>query len=405
MHRHSHGDHEHTHEHGDHQHAHTRPRRLPRARPRGPGHRAVAGAARPPRLPPARRPARRIRCRGRRARRRRPGRGGRAARAPGARRAGASSNGSPATTTSTPSTATTRSTASSTRSSTGRRTASTGWSSPTTAASPTPRSAWRRSTPTSSRPATQFDDETLVFQGLEWNIPAAEHGTVFVHPGSNEVAVLKEFENAFDGVVQRHRRPAPRPTRRSPSTGSTSWPRAVKRAGSRTRCSSPTTRPARASTRPHEIRGWRDRQPADRARHGGRARPPGRRDQGSRSARAPAAASTTTARQRTRSRLPAGELPHLGRLRLDDRHRRRPLGQPARRGQAVVDHRQLRLAHRLPRRLGPWPRQQRGDFDANGRYGDPVHGGDRTQPRPTATSGPATTAAPTSAPRPSRTPR
>ncbi|MGP3913482.1 hypothetical protein [Nonomuraea sp. 10N515B] len=30
--------------------------------------------------------------------------------------------------------------------------------------------------------------DTLVFQGLEWNIPAAEHGTVFVAPGSNEVA-------------------------------------------------------------------------------------------------------------------------------------------------------------------------------------------------------------------------
>ena len=43
----------------------------------------------------------------------------------------------------------------------------------------------------------------LVFQGLEWNIPAAEHGTVFVHPGGNEVAVLREFENAYDGVVKK----------------------------------------------------------------------------------------------------------------------------------------------------------------------------------------------------------
>jgi hypothetical protein len=43
--------------------------------------------------------------------------------------------------------------------------------------------------------------DTLVFQGMEWNIPAAEHGTVFVHPGRNEVAVLKEFENSYDGVV------------------------------------------------------------------------------------------------------------------------------------------------------------------------------------------------------------
>nr|BFE65661.1 PHP domain-containing protein [Dactylosporangium thailandense] len=44
--------------------------------------------------------------------------------------------------------------------------------------------------------------DMLVFQGLEWNIPAAEHGTVFVHPGANEVAVLKEFEGTFDGSVQ-----------------------------------------------------------------------------------------------------------------------------------------------------------------------------------------------------------
>jgi PHP domain len=44
--------------------------------------------------------------------------------------------------------------------------------------------------------------DLLIFQGLEWNIPAAEHGTVFVHPGRNEVAVLKEFENSFDGTVK-----------------------------------------------------------------------------------------------------------------------------------------------------------------------------------------------------------
>jgi len=44
--------------------------------------------------------------------------------------------------------------------------------------------------------------DLLLFQGLEWNIPAAEHATVFVHPGRNEVAVLKEFENAYDGTVK-----------------------------------------------------------------------------------------------------------------------------------------------------------------------------------------------------------
>jgi PHP domain-containing protein len=44
--------------------------------------------------------------------------------------------------------------------------------------------------------------DTLIFQGLEWNIPAAEHGTVFVAPGSREVEVLKQFENGYDGSVK-----------------------------------------------------------------------------------------------------------------------------------------------------------------------------------------------------------
>ncbi|MFJ9000230.1 PHP domain-containing protein [Streptomyces sp. NPDC102359] len=44
--------------------------------------------------------------------------------------------------------------------------------------------------------------DTLVFQGLEWNIPAAEHGTVFVHPGRHEVDVLKQFEDDYDGSVR-----------------------------------------------------------------------------------------------------------------------------------------------------------------------------------------------------------
>ena len=42
----------------------------------------------------------------------------------------------------------------------------------------------------------------LVFQGLEWNIPAAEHATIIVTPGDNEVSVLKAFENDYDGVVK-----------------------------------------------------------------------------------------------------------------------------------------------------------------------------------------------------------
>lgn len=52
------------------------------------------------------------------------------------------------------------------------------------------------------REARDAYEDTLVFQGLEWNIPAAEHGTVFVHPGKNEVSVLKQFENDYDGSVK-----------------------------------------------------------------------------------------------------------------------------------------------------------------------------------------------------------
>ncbi len=52
------------------------------------------------------------------------------------------------------------------------------------------------------REARDAHEDTLVFQGLEWNIPAAEHGTVFVHPGRHEVSVLKQFETDYDGSVK-----------------------------------------------------------------------------------------------------------------------------------------------------------------------------------------------------------
>ncbi|MFF4761687.1 PHP domain-containing protein [Streptomyces sp. NPDC001292] len=102
--------------------------------------------------------------------------------------------------------------------------------------------------------------DTLVFQGLEWNIPAAEHGTVFVHPGSNEVAVLKEFENSFDGAVKK-------------ATASTPANEALAIAGVNFLAEQVQRRkvkdalflanhPARKGIdSPHEIRAWRDAQP------------------------------------------------------------------------------------------------------------------------------------------------
>jgi hypothetical protein len=110
------------------------------------------------------------------------------------------------------------------------------------------------------RAARAVHPETLVFQGLEWNIPAAEHATVFVAPGSNEVRVLKQFENAYDGVV----------TNTGPSTpanealaiaGLGFLDRAV-----RTRQVADAlmlaNHPARKGIdSPHEIRNWRDHAP------------------------------------------------------------------------------------------------------------------------------------------------
>ncbi|MEI6407236.1 MAG: PHP domain-containing protein [Actinomycetes bacterium] len=42
---------------------------------------------------------------------------------------------------------------------------------------------------------------TAVFQGLEWNVPGAEHATVILPPHVTTPAVLKQFELLFDGTV------------------------------------------------------------------------------------------------------------------------------------------------------------------------------------------------------------
>jgi len=103
--------------------------------------------------------------------------------------------------------------------------------------------------------------DLLVFQGLEWNIPAAEHATVFVHPGRNEVAVLKEFENAYDGTVKN-------------AGGSTPENEALAIAGIKFLGEAVRRRrvegalflanhPARRGVdSPHEIRAWRDADPS-----------------------------------------------------------------------------------------------------------------------------------------------
>jgi hypothetical protein len=103
-------------------------------------------------------------------------------------------------------------------------------------------------------------NDVLVFQGFEWNIPSAEHGTVFVHPGDNEVSVLKEFENSFDGVV--NSTTASLPANEAIAIAGVNF---LAQAVSSHRVADAlflANHPARKGLdSPHEIRGWRDAQP------------------------------------------------------------------------------------------------------------------------------------------------
>jgi len=102
--------------------------------------------------------------------------------------------------------------------------------------------------------------DLLIYQGLEWNIPAAEHGNVFVTPGPNEVAVLKEFENGFDGTVKGANDPTPAnealATQGIQFLGSAVRSRRVD--GALFLANHPARRGVDS---PHEFRAWRDADP------------------------------------------------------------------------------------------------------------------------------------------------
>jgi hypothetical protein len=100
----------------------------------------------------------------------------------------------------------------------------------------------------------------LTFQGLEWNIPGAEHATVFVHPGPHEVDVLKRFEQTFDGSQL----PAANTEAQNEATAIAG----IKFLGEQVRARQVegalflANHPARRGIdSPHEIRNWRDADP------------------------------------------------------------------------------------------------------------------------------------------------
>ncbi|MEU0313024.1 histidinol-phosphatase [Nocardioides sp. NPDC006273] len=102
--------------------------------------------------------------------------------------------------------------------------------------------------------------ETLIFQGLEWNIPAAEHGTVFVAPGRNEVAVLKQFENSYDGSVRNAR--ANTPENEALAVAAIQWLGTQKTKRRIDDALFLANHPARNGIdSPHEVRAWRDADP------------------------------------------------------------------------------------------------------------------------------------------------
>jgi hypothetical protein len=105
----------------------------------------------------------------------------------------------------------------------------------------------------------QFRD-TLVFQGLEWNIPAAEHGTVFVHPGRDEVALLRQFENSFDGGVKGATSSTPA-NEALAIAGINFLADAVRRRTVRDALMLANHPARKGIDSPHEIRNWRDAQP------------------------------------------------------------------------------------------------------------------------------------------------
>ncbi|MFF1451406.1 PHP domain-containing protein [Streptomyces sp. NPDC058274] len=104
-------------------------------------------------------------------------------------------------------------------------------------------------------------DDTLVFQGLEWNIPGAEHATVFVHPGKNEVAVLKEFETSYDGRVKNANDSTPA-NEALAVAGLQFLSEQVQRRKVKDALMLANHPARRGIDSPHEIRGWRDATPA-----------------------------------------------------------------------------------------------------------------------------------------------
>lgn len=97
----------------------------------------------------------------------------------------------------------------------------------------------------------------LIFQGLEWYIPAAEHGTVFSAPGPYEVELLREFERRWDAKLNGWDADLPENEQRA--VQALRWLAAQKANGYVDDVLVLANHPSRLGIdSPHEIRAWRD---------------------------------------------------------------------------------------------------------------------------------------------------
>lgn len=106
----------------------------------------------------------------------------------------------------------------------------------------------------------------LIFQGLEWYIPAAEHCTVFTPPGGNEVDLLTRFERAYDGKLLGYDKggPADADTARNEAHAvkALTWLAEQRRSGYVDDVLVIANHPMRLGIdSPHEMRAWRDAAP------------------------------------------------------------------------------------------------------------------------------------------------
>lgn len=104
-----------------------------------------------------------------------------------------------------------------------------------------------------------------VFQGLEWNVPGAEHATIIVPPTPGTKNLLKQFELLYDGVVLAD---AKKVTRATSSDGEPNaiaglkWLADQVSSGVVPMALMFANHPARKGLdSPHEVRAWRDTAP------------------------------------------------------------------------------------------------------------------------------------------------